>query len=508
LARLARGHGEERERRVTRDLVRHVAFLFASAALVALSCGDAAGDAREDELIAVLAEADAPMIRARPALAAGKYARMAASPVDFLRGSLPLYRHDARSGTTTVSVSRFALDVPLVPSLGDPHVENFGALRASDGTTGLEPNDFDAADRAPFLWDVRRLAVSVALSGFVSGGADSAVRGATRAAVEGYRVAVERAASGLRLARVTAETTAGNPILDDVFRRSERDHASRRELDEVTEKSEGARRLRRGAVDPEDPQSVLAELPRSAYGSLPAAIDAWRATLLAPPPPENFVLLDAVRELGSGVASWPRVRVLLLVRGPSDAPDDDLLLELKELADSGIAGLYPPGVHHDDVGLRVLETSREAWARPDAAPLWGVTRWLGLRCQIRLDSEGQKGVRVSRMVDERGTPEALAALGGVLGAIVARVHTSGPDGLSNAQAIYARTVVDPALFVAEQTDVALAYARATLADHARFRRGLARRGPALGVPFDLADAPSPDFAALLGTPPPPPSLIP
>ena len=47
------------------------------------------------------------------------------------------------------------------------------------------------------------------------------------------------------------------------------------------------------------------------------------------------------------------------------------LLELKELADSGIAGLYPPGVHHDDVGLRITETSREAWARPDAAPLVG-----------------------------------------------------------------------------------------------------------------------------------------
>lgn len=488
--------------------MRVVAFLGTCAALGVASCGEDPPDAREDELIAVLAEADAPVIRARPALAAGKYTRMAGSPVDFLRGSLPLYRHDARSGTTPVSVSRFALGVPLVPSIGDPHIENFGALRASDGSTGLEPNDFDAADRAPYLWDVRRFAASMALTALVTGADAAAAQSVTRAAVTGYRAGIERAASGIPGARVTAETAAGNAILDDVFSRSERDHARRRELVDLTELSGASRRLRRGVVDPTDPQSVFRELPRSLVGSLPAAIDEWRSTLRAPPPAEHLVLLDAVRVMGSGVASWPRVRLLLLVRGATDAPEDDVLLELKELADSGIAGLYPPGVHHDDVGLRVLESARAAWARGDAEPLWGVTRWLGLRCQIRLESEGQKNVRVSRMVEARGTPETLATLGSVLGGVVARVHTSGPDGVTNARAVYARVAIDPALFVEEQTDVALAYARETLADHARFRRGLARHGTALGIPFDPADAPSPDFAALLGTPPPPPTLSP
>ncbi|MDB4936275.1 MAG: hypothetical protein JWP87_3247 [Labilithrix sp.] len=479
-------------------------------------CDGGPEDAREGELTAVLAQADEPIIRTRRALAAGKYVRMAGSAVDFLRGSLPLYRHDARAGTSLASVSRFALEVPLVPSIGDPHVENFGALRASDGSLGLEPNDFDAADRAPYLWDLRRLAASMALTALVANDDDpaarartaSAARAVARATVVGYRAEIERAASGVAGSRVTPATLPSNAILADVFSRSERDQAIRRELTDLTELSGASRRLKRGAIDPTDLQNVFVDLPATAQARLPDAVERWRGTLLAPPPAEQFTVLDAVRELGSGVSSWPRVRVVLLVRGATDDPGDDLLLELKELADSGIAGLYPPGVHHDDVGARIVETSRSAWARRDAEPLWGVTTWLGLRCQIRAESQGQKNIRVSRMVGDRGTPEALSELGGVLGGIVARVQTSGALGTEDARAIYARIAEDPEAFADEQADAAVAYAETTVADHLRFRHALADHGLSLGVPYDAADAPRSDFAAVLGIPPPPPPLAP
>jgi uncharacterized protein (DUF2252 family) len=480
------------------------------------ACDDGTDDPREDEIAGVIAEADLAVIRARPALAAGKYVRMSTSPIEFMRGSLALYRHDARSGATTIAVSRFALDVPLVPSIGDPHVENFGALRASDGSLGLEPNDFDAADRAPYLWDVRRLAASMALSALTANEGDVAARTVTaaaardiaRATAAGYRSAIERAAAGAPPERVTPATVPQSPMLTDAFSRSDRDRAIRRELTDFTDLTGALRRLKRGGVDPADAQSVFADVPPFAYAELPKAIAEWRRTLLAPPPESEVVLLDAVRELGSGVSSWPRVRLILLVRGPTDAPDDDVLLELKELSDSGIAGLYPPGVHHDDVGLRITETSREAWARPDAAPLWGATHWAGLPCQIRLETQDQKNLRVSRMVGARGTPASLAELGTALGAVLGRIHTSGPEGTTNARAVYARIATDPEGFLDEQADAAVVYARQTVSDHARFWRALDRRGLALGVPTDLADAPRPDLAAILGTPPPPPALVP
>ena len=495
--------------------MRRAAIILAFATLPFLACDDAPDDAREAEVAGIIAQADEPLIRTRPRLMAGKYTRMAGSPVDFLRGSLQLYRHDARAGATAVSVSRFALDVPLVPSLGDPHAENFGSLRAADGSLAIEPNDFDAADRAPYLWDLRRLASSMALTAMVANADDpaaraesaSAARTIARSTVAGYRMAIERTASGAPAERMTAAASmaAANAILSDVFGRSERDELARRELTDLTEVVGTSRQLKRGAVDPEDAQSVHAELPAHMRASLPAAIESWRRTLVVPPPAEHLVLLDAVRQLGSGVSSWPRVRLLLLVRGPTDDPDDDRLLELKELADSGIAGLYPPGVHHDDVGLRIIETSRAAWARPDAEPFWGVSDWLGLPVQLRVETEGQKNIRVSRMIGARGAPRALAELGAVLGAIVARVHASR-DGVTNARAIYGRIAIDPEAFLDEQADVAVVYALQTIADHARFRHALAVRGPTLGVPFDPADAPRPDFASLLGDPPAPPAL--
>jgi len=509
-----RGGGSGRG--VLRTFVRSLAIILGLAPLVfAAACDDAPNDAREGEIAGVLAQADESLIRTRPALVAGKYTRMAASPVDFLRGSLQLYRHDARTGATPVSVSQFALDVPLVPSLGDPHVENFGTLRASDGTLALEPNDFDAADRAPYLWDVRRLASSMALAALVANANDPAARDRSaaearaiaRATVAGYRKEIERAASGAAAERTTAASVVpfDNAIAKDAFERSERDELARRELTDLTEIVGASRRLKRGGIDPEDSQSVYAELPAAVLASLPSAIERWRRTLLAPAPPEHFVLLDAVRELGSGVSSWPRVRVILLVRGASDEPGDDRLLELKELADSGIAGLYPPGVHHDDVGLRILDTSRAAWARPDAEPSWGVTEWLGLPMQIRAETEGQKNLRVARLVGARGEPRAIAEIGSALGAVVARVH-AGPERTTNARAIYARIAIDPEGFLDEQADVAVVYARQTLADHARFRHALEIHGLSLGVPIDPADAPRPDFAAVLGTPPAPPAL--
>ena len=503
--------------RVRASLVSLVLTAFSAAGVSTfVACDDASEDAREDEIAGVIAAADLAVIRTRPALAAGKYTRMSTTPLAFTRGSLPLYRNDARSGTSQISTSRFALEVPLVPSIGDPHVENFGVLRASDDTLAIEPNDFDAADRAPYLWDVRRLVSSMALGALVANDDDPAARAVTaaaardvaRATAAGYRAAIERAASGAPPERVTAATAPRSVILADVFTRSDRDQAIRRDLTDLTDLTGSVRRLKRGVVDPTDTQNVYAELPPGTLASLPGAIAEWRRTLLAPPPEADLVLLDAVRVMGGGVSSWPRVRIVLLVRGPTDAPDDDVLLELKELADSGIAGLYPPGVHHDDVGLRILETSREAWARPDASPLWGVTHWVGLPCQIRVETQGQKNIRVSRMVGARGAPAALVELGTVLGGILGRVHSSGREGTTGARAVYARIVTDPEGFLDEQADVGVAYATQTVADHERFRRALHRRGLALGVPRDPTDAPRPDFAAILGTPPPPPALAP
>jgi hypothetical protein len=225
-------------------------------------------------------------------------------------------------------------------------------------------------------------------------------------------------------------TDAGDSgILKDAFLRSQKDLKDREELEELTVLEGDHRRLVRGPPDPAEPSEALADLPANALAALPGALERYRSTLLAPPPAEHFQVLDAARVFGKGIASWPRVRILILVRGASHAADDDVILELREIGDSTVAGWYPPGEHYDSVGARIIATSRAAWARPDAAPLWGVTSLLGLPCQVRWESEGQKTLRVRRLVGQLGTAEAIIALGRRLGALQARVHGADASAL-------------------------------------------------------------------------------
>ena len=69
--------------------MRHALFLS-----LALAACAPPGDAREATLVQVLVKADEVVLRTRPQLVRGKFARMAASPFDFYRGSVPLFRAD------------------------------------------------------------------------------------------------------------------------------------------------------------------------------------------------------------------------------------------------------------------------------------------------------------------------------------------------------------------------------------------------------------------------------
>lgn len=471
-------------------------------------CVGPAADPRDATLLSVFARADQSLLRARPSLVAGRYARMARGAYDFYRGSLPLFLHDWRDGAGDLSRSRFTLDLPQPWSAGDPHVENFGTLRARDASLALEPNDLDGSDRAPYLWDLRRLTVGLCLAARLSNpdapdaraAAVRAIPAIVRAAASAYASAIAAHARGAPPARITAG--GGDPALEDLFRRAQRDADRGRELTDLTVLTGARRALLRGAPDATDPENVLGELPEAARDALPALLSRYRATLLAPPPAEYFTVLDSAREYGSGVASWPRVRALVLVRGPTDGPGDDVILEVKELADSITPGGPPPGVWFDTVPARLVASARALWALPDADPLWGAGEWLGLPVLVRTESEAHKTLRVDRFVAALGTPDALTSLAGRLGALVARLHAAPlPDGSSVAPAIASVLARDPEGFAQEQADVADRYAARVLADWERFRRVLTERGPSLGMPVDDTDAPGADQRALFGNPP-------
>ncbi len=160
---------------------------------LALGCAEPEG-ARDAAVRSAFARADEALARTRPALLAGRYAKMAASPVSFYWGRVALFLADWRDPSAGLSGSSFVGDLPLPFGVGDPHVENFGTLVGPSGAVTLEPNDLDGADRVPFLWDLRRLTVGLCVAARASNPDDPAARRAladasgvvVRAAVTSY----------------------------------------------------------------------------------------------------------------------------------------------------------------------------------------------------------------------------------------------------------------------------------------------------------------------------------
>ena len=475
---------------------------------VVAACGDAE-PSRRDRLVEALRDADGAGLRGRPGLVAGKYARMRDDLYSFYRGTMPLWLRDASDGATPVGESRFAV-APMPLSLGDSHPENFGTLVASDGTLALEGNDFDAADRYPYHWDLRRLTVGMVLAARLSNPdhpkdrakAAADAEAVVEATARGYAEAMVALAGGAPPERL--EHPAADAALDALFDAAGDALEERDELDELTRAEDGVRTLLRGLPDPEDPTHSLVDLPVAAREALGATLTAWRSTLEVPPT-WPVVVKDAVRELGTGVASWPRVRALVLLEGPTAALDDDVVLEIKELGESGAAPPLPAGPWAGDPRARISATTRALWARPDADALWGVSTWMGWPVQVRAESASHRNVRVRRLTGKAGTPKAIAALGRDLGRLVARMHAApGPDGVSAAGAIAAAIGGDVEGFVAEQVAVSLVLADRVEEDWGLFREAMAEDGPLLGFHPSPADGPSPELAALLAAPPVPP----
>jgi uncharacterized protein (DUF2252 family) len=107
-----------------------------------------------------------------------RYARMKQDPFAFLRGAAAIMAADLASGPTTGL---------RVQACGDCHLGNFGGYASPEGTPVFDVNDFDETLPAPFEWDVKRLAASLAVAGRVAKLPERECRGLARTATKSYR---------------------------------------------------------------------------------------------------------------------------------------------------------------------------------------------------------------------------------------------------------------------------------------------------------------------------------
>jgi uncharacterized protein (DUF2252 family) len=107
-----------------------------------------------------------------------KYKRMRASPFAFFRGSAALMAADLATTASTRAT---------VQICGDAHVRNLGAYASPEGRIVFDVNDFDETCRAPWEWDVKRLATSFVVACRDNGLSNPAATDAVMTCVRSYR---------------------------------------------------------------------------------------------------------------------------------------------------------------------------------------------------------------------------------------------------------------------------------------------------------------------------------
>jgi uncharacterized protein (DUF2252 family) len=125
--------------------------------------------------IAILQEQNARRV---PDLVPVRTARMMESPFAFFRGAAAVMAADLAS-TPVTGVE--------VHACGDAHLLNFGLFGSPERTLLFDVNDFDETLRAPWEWDVKRLAASAMVAARQSGFDEATSAEITRSGVRSYR---------------------------------------------------------------------------------------------------------------------------------------------------------------------------------------------------------------------------------------------------------------------------------------------------------------------------------
>ncbi|NNN02866.1 MAG: DUF2252 domain-containing protein [Acidimicrobiaceae bacterium] len=349
--------------------------------------------------------------------------RMSESPFAFFRGSALLMAEDLARGPASPWT---------VTSAGDAHLANFGAYASPERRIVFDLNDFDEGAKAPFEWDVKRLATSVVIAGAERGVVEEdRQHHLAELVAREYRRAMRRFAEETRL-EVWSATLDVAAVMNEL--RGEFSDALRRRIADVLDhlQTRSDNELTRRHVIDGDPPSFIEEPPHFTHETSPdstgfSSEDAKRvvelyadslssehAELLS-----QFRVVDAARHVvgvGSvGVECWA---VLLCGRDHRD----NFLLQIKEAVHSVIdRALERTG---EDPGVRVVRAQRLLQAAVD--PFLG---------HARLSVGGsERSFYVRRLYDHRASvdvsrlnPQMLEAYGRVCAWVLARAHARGGE---------------------------------------------------------------------------------
>jgi uncharacterized protein (DUF2252 family) len=363
-----------------------------------------------------------------PDLVPIRYGRMVASAFAYFRGAAaPMAWDLAHTPTSGIRVQ----------ACGDAHLLNFGMFAAPDRRLVFDVNDFDETLPAPFEWDVKRLAASLAVAARDKEFTERDAHTAARVATHSYRTEMANYAAMRFLkvwySRIDVEEVTS--VFDGLqpkaaVRRRRRDIAkahrrtSLKAFLKMCDQVEGQYRIR-----PAHPvivrfpielhPGILEEL-RHAIALYTQTLQADRCEVLS-----RYYFGDFARKV-VGVGSVGTEAFILLLLG--DREDEPLFLQLKEAQESVLAPFAGKSQfkHH---GERVVRGQQLMQAASD--PFLG---WTSGIANIDTASSGRpraasKDYYVRQLRDMKGSmsvslmdPHQLDYYGRLCGWALARAH--------------------------------------------------------------------------------------
>ena len=407
-----------------------------------------------------------------PALLDLKYERMAESPFGYFRGAVPVMAFDLGQHPHTGILNQIC---------GDAHLRNLGAFAGLDGSLTFDINDFDETIRAPFEWDVKRLATSVYLSAREIHQSEANCRDAVRALLRRYRKSIHHFAAMpiLDLARYQVHRQTDLEAVAGVFAKAERSTPTHLR-DTLTEPTSAKQRTLTPELSRPEATGKQAAPPRvfcsdppllerqstAEAGKVLASLDAYRETI----EPERRHLLSRYRPVDVafkvvGTGSVGLRDYVIYFEGNGLA--DPLFLQIKQEAASAWAP-YLDDVGADlpkpsSQGARVVNGQRAMQVQSD--PFLGYTHIEGRGYLVRQLNDHKGSINLGTL-----DAESLVHYADLCGELLARGHARSGDPDAVAGYIGHGPALDKAI-----TAFARSYADQTEQDWQELRRKRAKK---------------------------------
>ena len=417
--------------------------------------------ARADVIIDVLTREFGELMAIDPAAFRRKFRKMAASPFAFYRGSASLFYADL---TGPYRDDRFLDErTSRVWIHGDLHAENFGTYMNSSGQLVFNVNDFDEAYVGPYLWDLKRLAASVALIGYSKALSDDVITSLVTTFAGAYLTELRAIARG-------GDDALGSITLDNA------DGVLRRVLQEARLNTRVDLLAAQTTIDEYERRFSLGdgvyEVDEATAATVTAAFHDYLRTLPSQGAGLSAKIKDIKLRKGVGIGSAGLPSYNLLLEGHTQALENDVVIYMKQaqvpavarwIDDERVRGYF----QHQ--GHRTAESQRALQAHADP--------WLGY---TTLNGVGQLVAEVSPYAADLdwadvNEPDELAGVLTDLGRAVARMHSVADDesshdlvDFSTEEAIVAEVDKDEAGFVALLVEFAHRYGDQAREDHQDF----------------------------------------